>query len=83
MMDSAVAGALHGKTMDKAGEGMGQSPTAPHPFAKPEVVHTTPLGPGSELQAADSQKQSTSSSKAEYEPKHEAEPAAAGKSTED
>jgi hypothetical protein len=70
MMDSAVAGALHGKTMDKAGEGMGEGPTAPHPFAKAEVQettsqtrpHRTPLGPGSELQASDTQKKSGSKS---------------------
>ncbi|MEG9437600.1 Fe-S protein assembly chaperone HscA [Edaphobacter sp. HDX4] len=38
MMDSAVTGALGGKTMEAAGESMGQGPTAPHPFAKAQVV---------------------------------------------
>jgi len=34
MMDSAVGGAMKGKTMESAGESMGAGPTAPHPFAK-------------------------------------------------
>ncbi len=38
MMDSAVSGAMKGQTMTAAGEKMGQGPTAPHPFAKAEVV---------------------------------------------
>ena len=33
MMDTAVSGALHGQTMDSAGQSLGQGPTAPHPFA--------------------------------------------------
>jgi molecular chaperone DnaK len=37
MMDSAVAGAMTGKTMQAAGEGLGQSPTAPHAFAPAEI----------------------------------------------
>ena len=41
MMDSAVTGALGGKTMQAAGEtldeGMGNAPSAPHPFAKADV----------------------------------------------
>ncbi len=37
MMDSAVSGAMKGKTMTAAGESMGQGPTAPHPFAKAEI----------------------------------------------
>jgi len=37
MMDSAVSGAMKGKTMDSAGEDMGQGPTAPHPFAKADI----------------------------------------------
>jgi molecular chaperone DnaK len=36
MMDSAVSTALHGKTMDSAGESLGDSPNAPHPFAPAE-----------------------------------------------
>jgi molecular chaperone DnaK/molecular chaperone HscA len=37
MMDSAVSGAMKGKTMESAGESMGEGPTAPHPFAKAEI----------------------------------------------
>ena len=37
MMDSAVSGALAGKTMEAANEGMGEGPRAPHPFAKAEI----------------------------------------------
>jgi len=36
MMDEAVTGALTGKTMEAAGENMGEGPTAPHPFAPAE-----------------------------------------------
>jgi molecular chaperone DnaK/molecular chaperone HscA len=50
MMDSAVSGALQGKTMSSAGDSLGEAPAAPHPFAKAEVSTTTPL---SELQAAE------------------------------
>jgi molecular chaperone DnaK/molecular chaperone HscA len=34
MMDTEVMGAMKGHTMQEAGEGMGEGPTAPHPFAK-------------------------------------------------
>jgi len=37
MMDNAVSGAMHGKTMAAASESMGSGPTAPHPFAKAEI----------------------------------------------
>jgi Fe-S protein assembly chaperone HscA len=37
MMDSAVSGAMQGKTMEAAGESMGSGPTAPHPFAKAQI----------------------------------------------
>jgi Fe-S protein assembly chaperone HscA len=37
MMDTAVSGAMQGKTMEAAGESMGSGPTAPHPFAKAEI----------------------------------------------
>ena len=37
MMDSAVSGAMKGKTMTSAGESMGEGPTAPHPFAKADI----------------------------------------------
>jgi molecular chaperone DnaK (HSP70) len=36
MMDSAVSSALQGKTMDSAGDSMGEGPTAPHPIAPAE-----------------------------------------------
>jgi molecular chaperone DnaK/molecular chaperone HscA len=36
MMDTEVMGAMKGQTMDEAGEGMGEAPNAPHPFAKAE-----------------------------------------------
>jgi Fe-S protein assembly chaperone HscA len=41
MMDSAVSGAVRGKTMEAAGESIGEGPTAPHPFAKAEVIRET------------------------------------------
>jgi Fe-S protein assembly chaperone HscA len=37
MMDNTLAGAMTGKTMESAGEDIGQGPTAPHPFAKAEI----------------------------------------------
>jgi molecular chaperone DnaK/molecular chaperone HscA len=37
MMDAAVSGALSGKTMQSAGEGLGAAPNAPHAFAKADV----------------------------------------------
>ena len=37
MMDTAVSGAITGKTMAAAGENMGDGPTAPHPFAKAQI----------------------------------------------
>jgi Fe-S protein assembly chaperone HscA len=37
MMDNAVSGAMRGKTMEAAGESIGDGPTAPHPFAKAQV----------------------------------------------
>lgn len=40
MMDSAVTGALGGKTMEAAGESIGEGPTAPHPFAKAQIDHS-------------------------------------------
>ena len=36
MMDSAVSTALQGKTMESAGESLGEAPNAPHPFAAAE-----------------------------------------------
>jgi len=37
MMDSAVSGAMKGKTMTSAGDNLGAGPTAPHPFAKADI----------------------------------------------
>jgi Fe-S protein assembly chaperone HscA len=37
MMDSAVTGALQGKTMEGVGEEIGEGPTAPHPIAPAEI----------------------------------------------
>lgn len=42
MMDSAVSGALQGKTMESAGEKLGEGPSAPHPFAKAEIEASQP-----------------------------------------
>ena len=42
MMDSAVSGALQGKTMSSAGESMGDGPSAPHPFAKAQIEDSAP-----------------------------------------
>jgi molecular chaperone DnaK/molecular chaperone HscA len=50
MMDTAVTGALGGKTMQAAGEGLGTAPTAPHAFAKAEVEDSTPQN---EIEAAE------------------------------
>ncbi len=36
MMDSTLAVALQGQTMESAGSGIGEGPTAPHPFGKAE-----------------------------------------------
>jgi len=38
MMNSTLTGALEGKTMQAAGENIGEGPTAPHPFAKAQVL---------------------------------------------
>jgi Fe-S protein assembly chaperone HscA len=38
MMDSTLSGAMQGKTMEAAGESIGDGPTAPHPFAKAQVT---------------------------------------------
>jgi Fe-S protein assembly chaperone HscA len=37
MMDDTLADAMTGKTMESAGESMGEGPTAPHPFAKADI----------------------------------------------
>jgi Fe-S protein assembly chaperone HscA len=42
MMDTAVSGAMQGKTMEAAGESIGDGPTAPHPFAKAQVTSSRP-----------------------------------------
>ncbi len=45
MMDSAVTGALGGKTMQAASEGLGEGPSAPHPFAPAQIESTLPREP--------------------------------------
>ncbi len=67
MMDNAVSGAVQGKTMEAAGESMGEGPTAPHPFAKAQVTSSR-----ADAMAEDR--------KIEISTKHEA---TAGESTED
>ncbi len=67
MMDNAVSGAMQGKTMEAAGESIGDGPTAPHPFAKAQVT-------SSHLDANAETKQIEESIKEE---------ATAGESTED
>ena len=42
MMDTAVSGALTGKTMESAGENMGDGPSAPHPFAPAQIESSAP-----------------------------------------
>ncbi len=66
-MDNAVSGAMQGKTMEAAGESIGDGPTAPHPFAKAQVT-------SSRLDAAAETKKIEESIKEE---------ATAGESTED
>ena len=44
LMDSTLAGAMKGQTMESAGEGMGAGPSAPHPFAPAQF--TDPNLPG-------------------------------------
>ncbi len=53
MMDTAVGGAMRGKTMESAGEGMGEGPSAPHPFAKAEINSTAALPVVGASEAAD------------------------------
>ncbi|QHN02160.1 Fe-S protein assembly chaperone HscA [Granulicella sp. WH15] len=40
MMDSAVAGAMTGQTMQSASDSMGEGPSAPHPFAPAQFSET-------------------------------------------
>ncbi len=45
-MDSAVTGAIGGKTMAAAGESLGEGPTAPHPFAPAQISDSEPSAAG-------------------------------------
>ena len=45
MMDSAVTGAIGGKTMQSAGDPLGTGPSAPHPFAKAEFSGNDKIDP--------------------------------------
>ncbi len=38
MMDTTLSGAMKGKTMESAGENMGNGPSAPHPFAQAQFT---------------------------------------------
>ena len=49
MMDTAVSGAMKGQTMVSAGEKMGDGPTAPHPFAKAQVVEAEANDPAQRM----------------------------------
>ena len=49
MMDSAVSGAMTGQTMQAAGEKMGDGPTAPHPFAKAQVLEAEANDPAQRM----------------------------------
>ncbi len=40
MMDTTLASAMKGQTMESAGEGMGTGPSAPHPFAAAQIDST-------------------------------------------
>ena len=42
MMDTAVTGALGGKTMQSAGADLGEGPSAPHPFAPAQITTGKP-----------------------------------------
>ena len=53
MMDSAVSGAIGGKTMQAAGESLGQGPTAPHPFAAAQIDDSAPADSASTRANAD------------------------------
>ncbi len=41
MMDTTLASAMKGQTMESAGEGMGTGPSAPHPFAPAQIDNTS------------------------------------------
>jgi hypothetical protein len=41
MMNSTLSEAMTGKTMDAAGESMGEGPTAPHAFAPAQIDDST------------------------------------------
>jgi molecular chaperone DnaK len=60
MMDAAVSGAMRGKTMQSAGDDLGQEIHAPHPFAKADID--------------DSQLPNTGSTKIEPAPRTEENP---------
>ena len=59
MMDTEVMGAMKGKTMRPAGEGMGEGPTAPHPFAKAEYERRKKEDPASDDSRTEAQTMST------------------------
>ena len=42
MMDTTLASAMKGQTMEAAGEGIGDGPSAPHPFAQAQIDNSAP-----------------------------------------
>jgi len=53
MMDSAVTGAIGGKTMQAAGDDLGQGPSAPHPFAPAQIDDSGSASPSNVIAAAE------------------------------
>jgi Fe-S protein assembly chaperone HscA len=45
MMDTTLAGAMTGQTMESAGDQMGAGPSAPHPFAPAQFTEKAPEAP--------------------------------------
>ena len=75
MMDSAVSGAIGGKTMQAAGESMGEGPTAPHPFAPAQIESSEPQSKPSNPAGEDDSTETVA--------KAERDPETPAKSTED
>ena len=76
MMDSAVSGALGGKTMGEAGKELGAAPTAPHPFAPAQIDDSPSANDDAELPPSERAGQTPLE-------QIELDPGTAGHSTED
>ncbi len=63
MMDSAVTGAIGGKTMQAAGEGLGEGPSAPHPFAAAEIEESASGQPSNVITRAEADPETPGASK--------------------